>query len=213
MPPQELKKNKDTAITDGVKLSFKVDRATHDILTELVESCQKKSQKELFLAMLSNYQNLRFELNEDESAIMKKAQELAPVTFRKRMKRMALRYAEQVINLKNKPEAPVDIKVKNSTKAADRRAEILLKQMFDHNNNAVNWYDKILLTKSSMLDYLEKQKDSNPEAIGMGKLVLDRCIEHNKKLIERHHETHKLTSNHNAIAHYERLKATKAGNL
>ena len=87
----------------------------------------------------------------------------------------------------------------------------MIEQIFNNNNNANHWYDKTLITKTSILDYASKQKATDPEAIVSGKLVLDRCIERHKEQIKRHHEEHKLTPNHNAIAHYERLKAIKGG--
>jgi hypothetical protein len=117
-----------------------------------------------------------------------------------------------LISLKDKPEAPVNTKVKNSAKAADARADALIEQIFTNNNDAKHWYDKVLITKTSILDYAAKQKAADPDTIISGKLVLDRCLERHKEQIKQHHAEHGLTPNHNAIAHYERLKATKGDN-
>jgi len=182
----------------------------HQAFSDLAMS-KKLPHNKLFAQVFYHYLNFPFELSCEESLIMQEANAIAPNSLGKKIKKMVLRYSEHLISLKDKPEAIVNTKIKNSAKAADARADALIEQIFNNNNNANHWYDKTLITKTSILDYASKQKATDPEAIVSGKLVLDRCIERHKEQIKRHHEEHKLTPNHNAIAHYERLKAIKGG--
>jgi hypothetical protein len=180
----------------------------HQAFSDLAMS-KKFTHNKLFAQVFYHYLNFPFELNAEESAIMQEANAIAPNTLGKKIKKMVLRYAQVLISLKDKPEAIVNTKIKNSAKAADARADALLAQIFKNNEDAKHWYDKILITKTSILDYAAKQKATDPEAIISGKLVLERCLERHKERIKQHHEEHKLTPNHNAIAHYERLKTIK----
>jgi len=182
----------------------------HQAFSDLAIS-KKLPHNKLFAEIFYHYLNFPFELSCEESLVMQEAHKIAPNTLGKKIKKMVLRYSEHLISLKDKPEAPVNTKVKNSAKAADARADALLAQIFKNNEDAKHWYEKTLITKTSILDYAVKQKETDPDAIISGKLVLERCLERHKEQIRQHHEEHKLTPNHNAIAHYERLKATKGG--
>jgi hypothetical protein len=187
----------------------RVKQSERNVFEQLVDNSNKETHKQLFMAMLNTYQSLRPEFDNVERAIMQEARELAPKNFDKSIKRAVLRYAKNIIEQKNKPPRPVDTKLKNSAKSADARADALLEEIFKNNNEAVHWYDKIFLTKSSILDYSKKQRSSDPTNIAMGKVVLDRALERYEERIRRHHEEHKLTDNHNIVAHYERLKVEK----
>lgn len=188
-----------------------IDQSLRRTFVDLAKS-RNIYQSQLFTEAFNHYLNFRFELDETESSVMQEAHAIAPNTLGKKIKKMVLRYAQVLISLKDKPEAPVNTKVKNSAKAADARADALIEQIFTNNNDAKHWYDKVLITKTSILDYAAKQKAADPDAIISGKLVLDRCLERHKERIKQHHAEHGLTPNHNAIAHYERLKATKGDN-
>ena len=187
----------------------RVKQSEREVFEQLVNNSNKETHKQLFMAMLNNYQSLHPEFDSAESAIMKEARELAPKNFDRSIKRAALRYAKSIIEQKNKPPRTVDTSLKNSAKSADARADALIEEIFKHNNEAVDWYDKILLTKSSILDYSKKQKSLRLTSIAMGKVVLDRVLERYEKRIRQHHEEHKLADNHNIVAYYERLKAAK----
>jgi len=196
--------------------ALSISRVTQDIKEGFAQLAiaSNKTQSQLFTLIFNNYKNLNVEFNEEEIALIQQAKDTAPNTFKKKLKRGILRYANDAINMKDLPEASsVDINKKNSARAADVRADTLITKIFEHNELAENWYDKILLTKSSILDYVEKQKILEPDTICIGKVVLDRCLERNKELIERHHEKQGLKSNHNVKAYYERLKITKGDKL
>ena len=180
----------------------------HKVFSDLAKS-RNLTQAELFTLMLNDYLSLGFDFNATEAAIMQEAKTLFPGTYEKRLKKTVLGYAESLINFENNPSNPVDVNNKNSRRAARARAENLIEQMINQNNTASNWYDKIFLTKSSVLDYASKQKQSNPNAIVPGKAVLNCCLERNRERIEQHHAEHKLTPEHNATAYYERRKSTK----
>ena len=202
-PPTNTNKNERSLYIGRVKQSER------NAFEQLVNDSNFDTHKQLFTAMLNTYQSLRPEFDNAESAVMQEARALAPKNFDKSIKRAALRYAKSIIEQKDKLPRPVDISLKNSAKSADARVDALLEEIFKNNNEAVHWYDKILLTKSSILDYSKKQKSFDPTNIAMGKVVLDRALERYKEQIEQHHEEHKLADNHNIVAHYERLKAVK----
>lgn len=187
----------------------RVNQSERKVFEQLVNNSSKETHKRLFMAMLNTYQSLRPEFDDAESAIMQEARALAPKNFDKSIKRATLRYAKSIIEQKNKLPRPVDTKLKNSAKSADARADALIEEIFKNNNEAIHWYDKILLTKSSILDYSKKQKSLNPTSIAMGKVVLDRALERYEERIRQHTQEHKLADNHNIVAHYERLKAAK----
>ena len=187
----------------------RVKQSEREVFERLVSDSNLDTHKQLFTAMINTYQSLRPEFDNAESAIMQEARKLAPKNFDKSIKRAALRCAKNIIEQSNKPPRPIDTSLKNSSKSADVRADILITEIFEHNELADNWYDKILLTKSSILDYAKKQKSTDSTNIAIGKVVLDRCLERNQELIERHHEKQGLESNHNIAAHYERLKIAK----
>lgn len=180
----------------------------HQAFSDLAMS-KKLTHNKLFAQVFYHYLHFPFELNKEESAIMQEARAIASNNLSKKIKKVALRYAQELISLKDKPQTPVNTKIKNSSKAADVRADALLAQIFKSNEDANHCYEKTLITKTSILDYASKQKATDPEAIISGKLVLDRCLERHKEQIKQHHEQHELTPNHNAVAHYARLKSTK----
>jgi hypothetical protein len=175
-----------------------VNSVLHQAFSDLAIS-KKLTHNKLFAQIFYHYLNFPFELNNDESLVIQEAQAIAPNSLDKKIKKVALRYAQELISLKDKPQAPINTKIKNSAKAADVRADALIEQLFKSNEDAKHWYEKILITKTSILDYAAKQKATDPEAIISG----------HKKRIQHHHEEHKLAPNHNAIAHYARLKGTK----
>jgi len=170
-------------------------------------------QKQLFTEVFTHYLNFPFKLDTEENATIQEARRVASNAFSSGTKKAIMRYAKSIIKLKDKPEPPVNMKIKNSSKAATARVEVLIQKMISSNDNTANWYDKVLLTKSSILDYAEKQKALDPDSISLGKVVLDRYIEQNKELIKSHNEKHNLSPNHNSLAYYERLKIAKGESL
>jgi hypothetical protein len=201
--PAKVKKREILSISN-------VTPSLHQAFSDLARS-KKFTHNKLFAKVFNHYLNFPFELSEEESANIQEAHKIAPKSLGKKIQKMVTRYAQVLISLKDKLEAPINTKIKNSGKSADARADALLAQIFKNNEDAKHWYEKTLITKTSILDYAVKQKATDPEAIVSGKLVLDRCLERHKEQIKQHHEEHKLTPNHNAIAHYARLKMTKEG--
>lgn len=166
----------------------------------------KVTQSQFLATLLNNYKNFYSPLNKEEQKLMQQAMELAPSTLKKKIKRAALRYAADIVNFQKVDKHTIDINKKNSSSAADARADALLQIIFEHNDSATNWVDKILITKTSVLKCAAEQKEFNPGSLCIGKNVLDRCLERNKTLINDHHKKHELRSDHNTKAHYERLK-------
>ena len=190
----------------GLSLSISgIDKLIKSEFTDLALS-KNITQAQFLAVLLSNYKNFYISLNEEEQEIMDKACKIAPNTLKKKIKKGALRHATNLINTQRTKKDIVDTNAKNSPRAADARADALLEQIFKHNDAATNWYDKIFITKTALLDHCQEQKELNPQSISIGKAVLDRCLERCKGLIENHHKKHKLESKHNTRAYYERLK-------
>lgn len=166
----------------------------------------KTTQAQLLATLLNNYRNFYIDLSKEEQKLMQEALILAPTSLKKKIKRGALRYAIDIVNFQKTDKRDIDINIKNSSKAADVRADALLNQIFKHNDTSTNWYDKIFIKKTSVLDYAIEQKELKPESFCVGKVVLDRCLERNKILINNHHKKHELENDHNTKAYYERLK-------
>ena len=166
----------------------------------------------LFQQAFTFYQNFFVSLDASELATMLEARTQAPQTLAKRIKKIALHYAQEIIAAKDKPPKAINIKAKNSAVSAKARADALIQEILAHNEQAVHWYDKILLTKSSILEYAKKKKQQDNEAISIGHLVLDRCLERHQEQINAHHKQHELNPKHNSRAYYERLKTNKENN-
>jgi hypothetical protein len=189
-------------------LSLSISGIDKLIKSEFIDLALSKNitQAQFLAILLNNYRNFYIPLNEEEQEIMGKACKIAPNTLKKKIKNGALRHAANLINTQKTKKDIVDTNAKNSPRAADARADALLEQIFKHNEAATNWYDKIFITKTALLDRSQEQKELNPESISIGKAVLDRCLERSRMLIENHHKEHKLESKHNTRAYYERLK-------
>jgi len=164
------------------------------------------TQAQFLATLLNNYKNFYAPLNKEEQEIMQQALKLAPKSLEKKIKRGALRYATDIINLQKVDKSTIDISIRNSPKSADLRADHLIEEIFKHNDTTTNWYDKIFINKNSILDYSEKQKELKPNTISIGKAVLDRCLERLFLVIKDHHKKHSLDIHHNTKAYYERLK-------
>ena len=172
---------------------------------------RKITQSQLFTTIFSSYRNLPLEFNETEGVLIQEAYSLAAETLDKKIKKMVLRYAQSAIDSKDKtkPKPKLNIKNKNSAEAADTRADNLIEQIIKQNDEAGNWYDKMMITKKSIFDYAKAQKQADANNISMGKVVIERCLERNRELIDLHHQEHKLVEGHNVAAYYERLKLSK----
>jgi hypothetical protein len=198
--------DKKPRIRKGLSLSISgIDKL---IKSEFIDLALSKNitQAQFLAVLLNNYKNFYIPLNQEEQEIMGKAYRIAPNTLKKKIKNGALRHASNLVNTQRTVKNVVDTNAKNSPRAADARADALLEQIFKHNEAATNWYDKIFITKTALLDRCQEQKELNPESVSIGKAVLDRCLERCRVLIENHHKEHKLESKHNTRAYYERLK-------
>lgn len=173
---------------------------------------QRLQYHQLFQQAFTFYQNFFISLDDSELATMLEARMQAPQTLAKRIKKIALHYAQEIIAAKDKPPKAISIQTKNSAASAQARADALIQEIFTHNDNAARWYDKILLTKSSILEYAKKKKRQDTTSISIGYLVLDRCLERYQEQINDHHKQHELDPKHNSRAYYERLKTNKENN-
>ena len=161
---------------------------------------------QLFQEVFRFYQNFYFDLNDEELALMQQASKLAPHTLTSRTKKLTLRYAQNIITTGNKPAKPINLQAKNSAAAAKARANSLLQEIMTHNDNACHWYDKILITKSAILEYAKKKKQQDSASLSLGHLVLSSCLERHQEEIEAHHKQHGLDPKHNSRAYYERSR-------
>lgn len=194
--------------TDKKANALSISGIEDDVKREFIHlaTSSNKTQAQFLATLLDNYKNFYAPLSKEEQKIMQQALKIAPKSLEKKIKRGALRYAMDIVNLQKVDKNTIDITIRNSPKSADLRADCLIKGIFKHNDTATNWWDKIFITKNSVLDYSEKQKELNPKMISIGKAVLDRCLERLFLVIKDHHKKHGLDTYHNKKAYYERLK-------
>jgi len=112
----------------------------------------------------------------------------------------------------NSNDSTIDESKINSGRAADKRADSLLDLMFKHNEAAINKYDKIFISKSSFLEFINKTKEDGKIEVTTSKVVIARCLERRSTLIEAHHVEQELDDSHNLKAHYTRLKVVNSTN-
>ena len=155
--------------------------------------------------LLESYKQFHIDLTDEEADIINQAILITPITYKKKIKKAILRSAANIIS-SNTTDNNVDTDKINSIKAANKRADILLESMFKHNDTVTNKYDKIFISKSSFLEFINKAKEKGQIKIAASKLVANRCLERHNSQIKEHHLKHELNTNHNLKAHYERLK-------
>ena len=190
------------------RIGISLTGVTAEFKSEYDKLAKNKNMTHIEFAkvLLENYKHFNVDFIETEIAIIDQALHTAPITYRKKIKKSVLRCATGVVD-SNTTDATVDTDKINSSKAADKRVDILLQLMFKHNKTASNKYDKIFISKSSLLEFINKAKEAGDIAMTTSKAVINRCLERRRSLIEAHHVEQALNSSHNLKAYYERLKA------
>ena len=161
--------------------------------------------------LLDSYKYFNIEIEEKDKVIINQALKIAPNTYKNKIKKAVLRYAINIIE-SNNLDLNIDENKTNSSKSADKRADNLLEMLFKHNESATNNYDKIFITKSSFLEFINKLKNDGKTKLTTSKSVIARCLERRRKLIENHHNEQELNDTHNLKSYYERLKANNLTN-
>jgi hypothetical protein len=205
MTKKETKKTK--------RIGLSITGVTPELKKEYSHLAESRNMTHLeFLKLLiDNFKHFNVELEEQEAAIINQALRIAPITYKKKIKKVILRYAVSVNN-SNSTDSTTDIDKLNSGRSADRRVDSLLDLMFKHNKTATNKYDKKFISKSSLLEFINLAKEAGEIEVTTSKAVIDRCLERHRKLIEAHHAEQELDSNHNLKAYYERLKVASTTN-
>jgi len=203
MTIEKSKKRLGMSLT-GVTAEFKNE------YDDLAKNCNM-THTEFAKVLLESYKNFNIDLSEKELVIIKQALKTAPTTYKKKVRKSVLRCATSIID-SNSPNSNIDTNKINSGKSADKRVDDLLELMFKHNKDATNKYDKIFISKSSLLSFINKAKEAGEIKVTTSKAVIDRCLERRRSLIEAHHTEQELDDNHNLKAHYERLKAANLTN-
>ena len=162
--------------------------------------------------LLENYKYFNIEIEEKDKVIINQALSIAPNTYKNKVRKAALRYAVNIVESDNL-DSTIDENKTNSSKAADKRADNLLETIFKHNETATNNYDKIFITKSSFLEFANKAKEDGNIKVTTSKLVIARCLERRRALIEDHHDKQGLDDTHNLKSYYARLKITNSTNV
>ena len=193
------------------RIGISLTGVTAEFKSEYDKLAKNKNMTHIEFAkvLLENYKHFNVDFIETEIAIIDQALRTAPITYRKKIKKAVLRCATGVVD-SNTTDATVDTDKINSSKAADKRVDILLQLMFKHNETTTNKYDKIFISKSSLLEFINKTKEVGDIEVTTSKTVIGRCFERRSSLIEAHHVEQELNSNHNLKAYYERLKATNS---
>jgi sulfur carrier protein ThiS len=205
MTKKETKKTK--------RIGLSITGVTPELKQEYSRLAEAKNTThlELLKLLIDNFKHFNIELEEQEAVTIKQALRIAPTAYNKKIKKAVLRCALGVID-SGITDSNIDINKPNSARSADKRVDDLLESVFIQNEKAIYKYDKIFISKSSLLDFISKAKESGAIEFTTSKAVIDRCLERHRKLIEAHHAEQELDSNHNSKAYYERLKAANATN-
>ena len=109
--------------------------------------------------LLDSYKYFHFEIEEKDKDIINQALQVAPNTYKNKIKKAVLRYAANIVE-SNNLDSNVDENKTNSSKSADKRADNLLQMLFKHNETATNNYC-LLYTSPSPRD---RQKSRMPSS-------------------------------------------------
>lgn len=169
----------------------------------------RMTHTEFAKVLLENYKYFNIEVEEKDKDIINHALSIAPNTYKNKVKKAVLRYATNIVE-SNNLDSNVDENKTNSSKSADKRADNLLEMLFKHNETATNNYDKIFITKSSFLEFINKIKNDGKTKFTTSKAVIARCLERRRALIEAHHNEQGLDNSHNLKSYYARLKANNS---
>ena len=169
----------------------------------------RMTHTEFAKVLLENYKYFNIEVEEKDKDIINHALSIAPNTYKNKVKKAVLRYATNIVE-SNNLDSNVDENKTNSSKSADKRADNLLEMLFKHNETATNNYDKIFITKSSFLEFINKIKNDGKTKFTTSKAVIARCLERRRALIEAHHIEQGLDNSHNLKSYYARLKANNS---
>jgi hypothetical protein len=161
--------------------------------------------------LLDRYKYFNVEIEEKDKDIINQALQVAPNTYKNKIKKAVLRCAANIVE-SNNLNSNVDENKTNSSKSADKRSDNLLEMLFKHNESTTNNYDKIFITKSSFLEFISKVKDDGKIKFITSKAVIARCLERRRALIEAHHNEQGLDDSHNLKSYYARLKANNSTN-
>lgn len=159
--------------------------------------------------LIDSYKYFHLEIEEKDKDIINQALSIAPNTYKNKIKKAVLRYAANIVE-SNNLDSNVDENKTNSSKSADKRADNLLEMLFKHNETATNNYDKIFITKSSFLEFINKIKNDGKTKFTTSKAVIVRCLERRRALIDDHHNKQGLDDKHNLKSYYARLKANNS---
>ena len=156
--------------------------------------------------LLDSYKYFNVEIEEKDKDIINQALSIAPNTYKNKIKKAVFRCATNIVE-SNNLDSNVDANKINSSKSADKRADIFLEMLFKHNETTINNYDKIFITKSSFLEFINKVKNDGKTKLTTSKAVISRCLERRRTLISDHHNKQGLDHKHNLKSYYVRLKA------
>jgi hypothetical protein len=169
----------------------------------------RMTHTEFAKVLLENYKYFNIEVEEKDKNIINQALQIAPNTYKNKIKKAILRCAVNIVE-SNNLDSNIDENKTNSSKSADKRADNLLEMLFKHNETTTNNYDKIFITKSSFLDFINKIKGDGKAKFVTSKAVIARCLERRRALIEAHHNEQGLDDSHNLKSYYARLKANNS---
>ena len=198
MTSKTIKTTRLSLSTSGVTPEFKKE------YQELVKD-SNLTHIEFVQMLIHTYKSFNKDFTKNELKTINQALEIAPTTYKKRFKKSVLRSAKSIIN-SNESNDEIDINNLHSTKAANKRADDLLESLFKHNKTVTNPDDKIFITKSSFLRFIEKAKEDGVITIAPSKTTANMCLERHNSKINKHHEELQLMANHNLKAYYKRLK-------
>lgn len=164
------------------------------------------TQAELLKTLWNNYQNFYIPLDQEEQALVNKAQNISAKSINRKLKKALLRLSQNVLESKITDDTIIDKDKKNSSKAADIRVAEIVNEIMVDNESEPLWYNRKFLSQRAIFDYALERKAKDSNNLSLSASVINRYLENNKDKLNEHHTRLGMGEDHNRKAHYERMK-------
>lgn len=200
------KKNKDKDF-ETIRLS-NIDKQMKDEFARKAHDLGY-TYKELFETVWEVYKYCDFDLNKKDKENISHINNILPGELSKRLKRFIQLTRDKLDSLNSKNH---DLSIKNSSKSAFTRIDLIVKEMMKNNDNSTNWFDKKHISNKSIHDYVQDKKKDDPNILTFGNDTIKKYLIINKKKVDDHNNKHDLGKNHNLKAFYYKKQNQKQQN-
>lgn len=200
------KKNKDNCET--IRIS--------DVDKQIKDEFARKAKdlgfiyKDLFETIWEVYKYCDFNLNKKDKENINQINNTLPGELSKKFKHLIQLTCDKLDSLNSKDH---DLSIKNSSKSAFIRIDMIVNEMMKNNDNSGNWFDKIHISNKSILNYVQNKKKDDPSILTFGNDTIKKYLIINKKNVDDHNNKHELGKNHNLKAFYYKKQNQQQQNV